>query len=100
MDEVFWAWGISAAVIALIAVWLGKRSLAATWWGVIVDRRLRCSLTQLQLVLWTLVILSLVSGVFFGRLVDGVDDPLDFEIPDEVLLLLGVSFGSTGLAGR
>jgi xanthosine utilization system XapX-like protein len=59
-----------------------------------IDSRGRFSLTHLQLVLWPLVVLSLVAGVFFGRLWAGVDDPLGFDIPSELLGVLGISVGS------
>ena len=57
--------------------------------GILIDMRGRYSLTHLQLALWTILILSLISGVFFGRLQHGVSDPLNFTIPPEVLGLLG-----------
>lgn len=63
--------------------------------GILIDQRGRFSLTQFQLVAWTIVVLSLISGIFWGRLIDGVDDALSFTIPDEVLGLLGIAAGST-----
>jgi hypothetical protein len=66
--------------------------------GILIDNRGRYSLTHFQLVMWTILILSLVSGVFWGRLIEGVSDPLSFKIPGEVLGLLGISVGSAVLA--
>jgi hypothetical protein len=64
--------------------------------GILVDSRRRYSLTQLQIVLWTIVILSLISGVFWARLIDGsARTALDFAIPSELLVIMGISVGST-----
>lgn len=93
----FWAWGISAAVIAALAAFLGRKVTApgGGWLGILIDNRGRFSLTHFQLALWSLVVLSLVSGLFWGRLIEGGDiDPLGFSIPAEVLGLLGISLGS------
>jgi hypothetical protein len=95
MNSIFWAWGISAVVLVALAVVLGglARPVGIPL-GILVDTRGRFSLTHLQIVLWTLVVLSLISGVFWGRLVDGVPKPLDFSIPDQVLGLMGIAVGS------
>src|SRR4051794_35249147 len=67
--------------------------------GILIDSRGRFSLTHFQLVAWTLVILPLISGVFWGRLLENVDAPLNFEIPSQVLGLLGITIGSSVAAG-
>jgi hypothetical protein len=97
MNTVFWAWGVSAAVIGVAAAVLGATT-RGRWWGIIVDTRGRCSLSQLQIVVWSVIVLSLIAGMFFGRLFNGVVDPLNITIPSEVLLLLGISIGSTTLS--
>jgi hypothetical protein len=65
----------------------------------LIDGRGRYSLTHLQLVAWTIVILSLVCGICLGRWFGGVDDPLGFSMPSQVLGLLGVAGGSAVIAG-
>jgi hypothetical protein len=65
--------------------------------GLLIGSRGRYSLTHLQLSLWTIVILSLVVRVFFGRWQHNVD-PLGFTIPAVVLALLGISVGSVAAA--
>jgi hypothetical protein len=94
MNEIFIAWGVSAALLVLLALAVGRLAAVKHWLGILVDDRYRFSLTQLQIVTWSIVILSLISGVFFGRLLAGVEDPLDFGIPSQVLGLLGISAGS------
>lgn len=86
-------WLVTAAVIVLLAVLLGNLVRHEPL-GILIDSRGRYSLTQLQLVLWSIVVISLISGVFFGRMFANVPSALDFTIPEEVLLLMGISVGS------
>jgi hypothetical protein len=107
MEAILWSWAVSAVVLIMIAIGLGWRvhlppgdRWPKPWWlGVLVDARGRFSLNRLQLVLWTIVVVSLVSGVFFGRLIEGVAEPLEFTIPGRVLGLLGISVGSAVTVG-
>jgi hypothetical protein len=96
VSEIFWSWAISAAIIVALAVTVGYAVVPKRGaFGILVDRRGRFSLTHFQLVAWTIAVLSLISGVFWGRLVNGVADPLSFSIPDEVLGLIGITLGSS-----
>jgi hypothetical protein len=102
MTEIFWMWGISAFLIVLLAGFLGTRTNlqgGSSVFGILIDGRGRYSLTHLQLVMWSIIIFSLVSGVFWGRLIHGVDNPLSFTIPENVLGLVGISVGSALTAG-
>jgi hypothetical protein len=99
VEAIFLSWVGSAVVIILLAVFLGYRvKVGAGPLGILVDDRGRFSLTHLQLVAWTAVILSLVCGVCLGRWFDGLADPLGFSIPSQVLGLLGVAAGSAVVA--
>lgn len=102
MTAILLSWAASAAVLVLLAGGLGwqvrlpgnpETRLKLWALGVLVDNRGRFSLNRLQLVVWSIVVISLISGVFFGRLIDGVANPLQFTIPDRVLGLLGISVG-------
>jgi uncharacterized membrane protein len=96
VEEIYIAWAVSALAIAALAALLGFAVTPGRGiFGILIDHRGRYSLTHFQIVMWTIVVLSLISGVFWGRLVAGLDDPLEFSIPDEVLGLLGISLGST-----
>ena len=92
MAAIFAWWAGSAVVLIGLALALGlivtKRLL-----GLLIDSRGRYSLTHFQLSLWTIVILSLLAGVFFGRWQHNVD-PLGFTIPSGTLGLIGISAGS------
>jgi len=81
-------------VLVAAAIALG-RAVGRGYIGVLIDARGRYSLTQLQIVLWTLVVISLISGVFWARLLDDADTALTFGIPGELLAVLGISVGST-----
>jgi hypothetical protein len=93
MKVVYWAWAISGVSMTVLAIALGLL-IRQTWLGILIDNRGRYSLTHFQIVLWSLVVLSLISGVFFGRLIHHVKGPLDFPIPSQVLAVLGISVGS------
>jgi hypothetical protein len=94
MVNVYVGWAGAAAVLAFVALLLGIR-LGNGPFGVLIDSRGRYSLTHLQLVLWTVVVVSLVAGVFWGRLLGGpAASALGFKIPDNLLLVLGISLGS------
>ena len=97
MTDAFVAWAISAAILLAIAVVLGL-AVRSRFLGILIDGRGRYSLTQFQLVAWSVVVLSLISGFFWARLFGDGAGALDFSIPNEVLLLLGISVGSAGVA--
>jgi hypothetical protein len=95
VHQIFLSWLASAVVLVGIAWALGRYyTKPGNDLGILVDSRGRMSLTHLQLVVWSLLILSLISGLFFGRWWAGVSDPLAFDIPDQVLGLMGIVTGS------
>jgi hypothetical protein len=93
MGAIFAAWTISGLAFVVLAVVVGLVATSRID-GILIDERGRYSLTHSQFVLWTIVILSLFSGVFFGRLVHGVTDPAAISIPSELLGLFGIVAGS------
>lgn len=95
MSTTLLAWAVMFFALAVLAVFLGLKVCAAkTPLGILIDNRGRYSLTHLQLVLWTTILVSLIAGVFIGRLISNIGDALDFSIPAQVLGLLGISAGS------
>ncbi|RMH12408.1 MAG: hypothetical protein D6701_13560 [Gemmatimonadetes bacterium] len=90
-------WLVAAGVLVLISVIVGRDG--DSWFlGVLRDERGRLSLSQTQMYLWTVVILSLLAAVAFARLFAGVDDPLNIQIPTDLLTVMGISLGSGALA--
>ncbi|WP_439659112.1 hypothetical protein ACSHWB_43160 [Lentzea sp. HUAS TT2] len=96
MATTFWAWVVSALVIVLLAVVIPSRIGAQ---NVLRDARGRYSLSRVQVMAWTVVLLSLITGMAFGRFAAGQVDVAGFVIPQQVLWLLGVSLGSGVVAG-
>jgi len=98
MTNLYISWVVSAVVLIAAAVWIGKVARNKAF-GIFVDDRGRFSLSQFQVVLWTIVVLSLIMGTFFARWLSGVNNPLSFTIPNEILIVMGISIGSTATAG-
>lgn len=97
MRVVLIAWALSVLPLLLLAAWLGV-SLKRGYAGILIDSRGRYSLSQLQMVLWTLLVLSLLSGLFFARVYSGIQDALSFAIPTELLIVMGISIGGGAIA--
>lgn len=95
MATTFWAWLGSALIIVLLAVVVPGRLGAQ---NVLRDARGRYSLSRLQMMMWTVVLLSLVSGMAFGRFAAGQVDVAGFRIPGQVLTLLSIAIGSAMVA--
>jgi hypothetical protein len=93
MTTIYVSWCISAAVLLALAAVVGWK-VTGRIDGILIDTRGRYSLTHFQFALWTITVLSLLSGVFFGRLLHGVANPLTIHIPAPVLWLMGISAGS------
>lgn len=68
--------------------------------GILVDDRMRFSLTHLQVVLWALVFVSLLATIFLARWFGGVapSELLRIDVPAEILTLAGISGGSAVVA--
>lgn len=98
MATIVLTWLISAGAMVLLAVLLGLRARGRIL-GILIDSRGRFSLAQLQLVLWTILLISLVSGVFWGRLAEGGADPVGFVVPPDLVGVLGISLASTMMSG-
>lgn len=80
--------GISAVVITFLLFLIGKLvSPTRSWQAVLVDQYRRLSLTRLQVVMWTIIILGAYTAASF------VTGSADLEIPTEVWALLGITVG-------
>lgn len=86
-------WGVWFLVLVAFAIVVGQVTRKDAL-GVLIDTRGRYSLTHFQLVLWTIVILSSLIGV----LISLNFDTKNFQIPSELLGLMGISAGSGVLA--
>jgi hypothetical protein len=89
--------------------WLGALSLLATsafiighgitgfWRGVLIDQRNMISLSRLQAMLWTLLILSAFLSAALFNLRSGEADPLLIAIPPGIWVLMSIT--ATSLVG-
>jgi hypothetical protein len=86
-------WIIFMVLMGITIVLLGH-GITGEFDGFLIDPRNKMSLSRLQLILWTIVVLPafLAAAVFnFGA---SVEDPLNITVPPEVWGLLGISAGS------
>jgi hypothetical protein len=86
-------WILFAAILIALGIGIGliaKLGVA----GILIDRRGRYSLTHLQIVLWTIIILSSLIAVFIATNFD----PSSLRLSTQLLGLMGISAGSAVLS--
>ena len=86
-------WIVFMVLMGITIVLIGH-GITGEFDGFLIDSRNKMSLSRLQLVLWTIVVLPafLAAAVFnFGT---EAEDPLNITVPPEVWGLLGISAGS------
>lgn len=71
--------------------------ITGVFYGAFVNDRNRMSLSQIQLVLWTLLVLGTYLSAVFINLSFSVAQPLEITIPGELWILMGIS--TTSLIG-
>jgi hypothetical protein len=90
------AWVLILVLMALFIAMTGK-SITGLWRGALIDKRNKISLSRLQMILWTTVVLSAFLTVALNRVVMGEADPLAVGIPTQLWVLIGIS--TTSLVG-
>ena len=91
------SWLLIMALLGLLFVLIG-RGVIGLWTGCLIDNRNRMSLSRLQLISWTALILSaFLTFAAFKIHADPKTDALDIVVPTQVWSLLGISTAS--LAG-
>jgi hypothetical protein len=91
----YFLWLIAVLVLLLLAGLAGRASKNG-WLGILIDGRGRYSLSHLQIVLWTVLVLSTMLALFFYSSPPTLQA---FAIPQTLLLLMGISVGSAATAG-
>ena len=95
-------WLAQAVCVLLLLgfILLAGRAITGLWWGALIDERNKMSLSRLQLMLWTVVIL----GSFFAAVLinlsrhrAAMSNPLAIGIPQQLWALMGIS--TTALVG-
>lgn len=70
MSTVYVTWSLSAVVLLAAAALVGRRTHQNVL-GIFIDNRNRFSLSQFQITMWTIVVLSLLAGIFLARVMEG-----------------------------
>jgi len=107
MTSFVFCWWLSFAVLLVFASWWGKQSLEGETeknaFAILIDSRGRISLTHLQVVMWTLLVLSTLLGLLTSDLIKNWTGGSGLQttalaIPDTLLALMGISAGSAATA--
>jgi tetratricopeptide (TPR) repeat protein len=94
-------WFVFISIIAVLCVSLGCIGCCfmGNWKGILIDGRNKISLSRLQMVLWTIIVISgllaaVSSNIAYNQTLEDPKkaiDPLDIEIPPELWLLMGIT---------
>jgi hypothetical protein len=85
------AWLVIMVLLGACCVVIGLGT-TGLWRGLLIDSRNRMSLSRLQLLLWTVLVLSaFLTVAMFNIRKDPIADPLNIEVPAQVWGLLGIS---------
>jgi hypothetical protein len=92
-------WGVYASwIIAMIALTLFTlvvgRGVTGVWKGAFVDDRFRMSLSRLQMLTWTIVIVAALGTMAIARAQTDAVTAMDIAVPPTVWALLGISITS------
>jgi hypothetical protein len=87
------AWLFILVLMIFFAIVAGK-GITGYWRGILIDNRNKISLARVQLLVWTLLILSAIvtAGITNGAF--GAQSPLSIQVPQELWVLLGISTAS------
>lgn len=87
------AWLVVLALFGGLAVVVGH-GLTGLARGVLVDERNKLSLSRLQLLLWTIVVLSAYLSAALANVGLGAPEPLSIAVPEPLWLAMGLSTSS------
>ncbi len=92
-------WLFYMLILLLLCVFAG-RAITTFWWGLLIDQRNKISLSRLQLLMWTILLLAgMLSAVLINTCL-GKDNPLAGGAMDPQLwLLMGISGASLAGSG-
>jgi hypothetical protein len=93
------SWIVAMIVLTLFTLVVGH-GVTGVWMGALIDDRNRMSLSRLQMLLWTVVIVSAFGTIAIGRLHQtpltqaDILGAMDIGVPQTIWLLLGISTAS------
>jgi hypothetical protein len=91
-----WSWLDTLLLLTAFAI-LAGHGVTGKWQGFLIDERNKISLSRLQMVLWTILVLSGYLSAALTNVRNGQPDPLAIAIPSQLWLLMGIS--TTSLVG-
>jgi hypothetical protein len=87
------AWIAIAILMAAVAAVAGH-GVTGFWRGVLIDDRHRLSLSRLQMLLWTVLVLSAYLAAALANIGRDAASPLNVDVPSELWLVMGISTAS------
>jgi hypothetical protein len=87
------AWYLILLLMTAVVAVVGH-AITGYWTGILIDARNKMSLSRLQMVAWSLVILSALLTAVLTNVALGWQSPLAVTIPSELWVLLGISTAS------
>ena len=88
---------LGVVVLLWVLIFTLGHWVTGVWRGALIDERNRISLSQTQLVLWTVLVLAGFLTAGLENVVNAINDPLAIEVPQSLWLLMGIS--TTTLVG-
>ncbi len=94
--DMYHSWLVTMAVLAMFTLIVGH-GVTGVWLGALVDERNRLSLSRLQLVIWTVLVVSAFGTMVVGRLAKtpqteaDIVAAMDIAVPSTIWILLGIS---------
>lgn len=86
-------WIISLILLSVSCVAIGYCIMGVKL-GLIIDGRKKISLSRLQTVLWTIVVISGLLASVVLNLAKGADQPINISIPSDLWFLMGITTAS------
>ena len=87
-------WLFTILLVILCFAIIGRLPPIIDWRGVLIDQRNKMSLSRLQLVVWSILVISAVVTEGVLNAVWGRPSPLSLAIPNELWIVLGISIAS------
>lgn len=83
-------------VLILMAVFgvVAGRGITGRWRGIMIDSRNKMSVSRLQLLIWSLLVLSALFTAVLTNVGLGWQSPLEIDVPAQLWILMGISTAS------
>jgi hypothetical protein len=86
----FFQWLAILVLMAAFVVIIG-RAITGYWRGILIDARNKLSLSRLQMIAWSLLVLSAILTAGLSNVTFGWQTPMIFVIPVELWVVMGIS---------